>query len=352
MIEANRYKLGLFVLGGAAILLVILFFLGLSNIFEKKVKVASIFGESVQGLDIGSPVKFRGVPIGRVTKISLCVNDINIRVDMELYPSVFDVSNQLRTSADIKNFFGPYLQEEVDKGLRCQLAFAGITGLKYIELDYYEPAKFPVRDFSKSSRLAPDIYYLPARDSVFKDILRLLSESMEKIAKVPYEKIAQDIQDTLKSVTKTLEDPRIQDMISQLEKASKNLESTTSAFSRAVTEDKLNELITNVTDGMKAFSTAIKEVSTTIEKSNVPQTSEKFREAAESVTDIKRNFAEALVKFEQTLDSMTELLASLEDDPTALIKGKQKPELTDKLRLWRPAERVSPSSARPAADKE
>ena len=332
MIEANRYKLGLFVIVGMALLFVILFCLGLFNIFEKKIKVTSIFRESVQGLDSGAPVKFRGVPIGKVTKISLRADDINIRVDMELHPGAFDMEKKLRTNADISEFFGTYLNEEVQKGLRCQLAFAGITGFKYIELDYYDPNKFPVADLGFASRLPSNVYYLPARDSVFKDILRLISEALEKIAKVPFDKIAEDVQGSFLSLTRTLEDPKLKETVSQLEKVSKNLESATNAFSKAVTEDKINSLLFNVTEAMKTFNDAVKDIASQIQRSNVPQTSEKFRQAAESVTDIKRALAETLIKFEQALDSVSELSNSIEDDPTSLIKGKQKPEVMERLR--------------------
>ena len=45
--------------------------LGVGTIFQKKALVETYIDESVQGLDVGSPVKFRGVPVGKVETISL-----------------------------------------------------------------------------------------------------------------------------------------------------------------------------------------------------------------------------------------------------------------------------------------
>ena len=56
--KANYFKLGLFVIGallsGVAVLLVI----GSGRWFERKITIETYFNESVQGLDIGSKIKF------------------------------------------------------------------------------------------------------------------------------------------------------------------------------------------------------------------------------------------------------------------------------------------------------
>ena len=69
MIEANKYKLGIFVLTGIGLLIIGLFMLGLSESLKPKINFMTYFDESVQGLEIGSAVKFRGNVDGAMTRL-------------------------------------------------------------------------------------------------------------------------------------------------------------------------------------------------------------------------------------------------------------------------------------------
>ena len=68
--KANYFKLGLFVIGALIAGIVVLLVIGSGRWFERKSTIETYFNESVQGLDIGSKLKYRGVVIGEVTKIS------------------------------------------------------------------------------------------------------------------------------------------------------------------------------------------------------------------------------------------------------------------------------------------
>jgi hypothetical protein len=45
------------------------------------------------------------------------------------------------------------------------------------------------------------------------------------------------------------------------------------------------------------------------------------------VSELKKNISTSLTKLDEALDGFTELVNSINDDPSALIKGKQKPEI-------------------------
>ena len=68
--RANYFKLGLFVIGAIAAGILVLVIIGSGRWFERKVIIETYFKESVQGLDIGSKLKYRGVTIGEVTRIT------------------------------------------------------------------------------------------------------------------------------------------------------------------------------------------------------------------------------------------------------------------------------------------
>lgn len=129
----NHYKLGLFVLLGLGLSLTFVMTLGASNWNEESVRFVSYFDESVQGLDVGSPVKFRGVSVGRVAAIGIAPDQRHVQVTSEL------------TVPDLErlNLGGPGESLTMHPELRAQLAQAGITGVKFVLIDYFDPAAFP-----------------------------------------------------------------------------------------------------------------------------------------------------------------------------------------------------------------
>src|SRR4029077_15250524 len=64
-----QFKIGLFVIVGAAILVSALFLFGIRNAIEPTQKFETYITGKVEGLSIGSPVKMRGVTVGRVDEI-------------------------------------------------------------------------------------------------------------------------------------------------------------------------------------------------------------------------------------------------------------------------------------------
>src|SRR5260221_13857728 len=113
----------MFVLGALILGLVGLLSFGGVNFFSKPQRFVVYFDESIHGLALGSPVKLRGVRVGRVV-------DLNIRYDKKNNPSVVVVRCELSknkladaTGAQIDFTNRAELQTLVDRGLRAQLGF-------------------------------------------------------------------------------------------------------------------------------------------------------------------------------------------------------------------------------------
>ena len=88
--EQQHLTTGIFVLSGIVLLLAMLFFLGLSDLFTHKVTMQTGFRESVQGLSRGSAVKYRGVQIGTVKDISILVKE-NIIQPLGMDKTFYDI---------------------------------------------------------------------------------------------------------------------------------------------------------------------------------------------------------------------------------------------------------------------
>ena len=70
MDESKRYfRLGLFVVVTLVVMAAVLFLLGGRKLFQPTFIFETYFNESVAGLELGAPVRFRGVPLGQVSEI-------------------------------------------------------------------------------------------------------------------------------------------------------------------------------------------------------------------------------------------------------------------------------------------
>ena len=132
--EPNKKLIGAFMLSGLAVLLVVFGIFFKERIFPDKGKILVMyFEESINGLNVGAPVVFKGVQIGKVTAIDLLANAENLEFSIPVYVKM----EQRKNIEDSEFASGPaVLDELIKKGLRARLTTQSyLTGLLMIELE-------------------------------------------------------------------------------------------------------------------------------------------------------------------------------------------------------------------------
>lgn len=189
---------GLFVLGALLLAAVALFSFGGVNFFSKPERFIVYFDESIHGLDDGSPVKFRGVRIGRV--VGLKVRAIPAEPAADKPPgSLVAVICELSRDVVADGLGAPIdvsdrdeLQRLVDSGLRAQLGVIGYaTGLLYVELDFYDPAAHPA---TPRAGVESDYLEMPSVPSKSAELLRNFDEILTSIKGVDFPRLAGEVQ--------------------------------------------------------------------------------------------------------------------------------------------------------------
>jgi paraquat-inducible protein B len=182
-LRANYYKLGLFVIGAVFALVAILLIIGSGRWFTPKLTVETYFNESVQGLDIGSKLKYRGVEIGSVTRISFTYTRYQLErpiseraryvlVEAEIQPRLLGGRS---AAGDLTQPTNAAL--EVDRGLRVRLAPQGITGTNYLEIDYVDPSANPVLPIDWT----PLYIYVPSARSTVTTFVDAATEIVDRL---------------------------------------------------------------------------------------------------------------------------------------------------------------------------
>ncbi len=350
MIEANKFKLGMFVVSACVLFLAAIFVFGLSDMFRHSVVVFSVFSDSVQGLSVGSPVKFKGVPVGQVKKILIRGEDEHILVFMELDLTVYSKGSDGNQFGSEE--FEKFYQIQMKRGLTCGLELAGITGMKYVELDYVSGAK----DFKPLPRPnGVKGFYIPSRPSVIQNIIKMINKSLSSIAGLQLDKLSNEARGVLKgandlfndgklkntitkihevvvnidrAVKEVIEDPGVKRSIKRLDGITANLDTGLNNINSSLSKERLNKLYEIVKRDLEDVNALISQVRSDIDKLKLPKTVKAIRTSAEAVADSKIAVLLTLQRLNKTLESVADLVSSIEDDPSSLIKGKHKKPLT------------------------
>lgn len=316
--KKQKLRIGIFLLSGVLLMVAILFFLGLSDIFKDKVVIMTHFQESVQGLTVGSPVKFRGVQVGAVSDISIMLNEKHVWVTMEVEPDYF---KNLNRSSFIKA-----MKNERKNGLACRLEFAGITGMKFIDFDYFRNGDTPV-DTPKSFPGDDSVLYIPSVPSAFRDFSSAVVNAMDRLSKIRFEEISNELERSLTAVTTLLTDPTIKSTLVKINEAADNLESSTSAINQAVNEERLVSLLNDVEENLKALHNLTTTLTEQSRQMKLPESSKSIRKAAGSVVESSQDINATLQKFNRTLESLRTFLDYIGSDPAAFIQGKKQKKI-------------------------
>ena len=132
----NYFRLGIFVLAAIGALLTIVLIFGSGQIFKKSFMIETYIKQSVTGLDAGAAVRFRGVKIGQVTSIGLSGNIYENEVPMPERREYVVVRMQIFGDKVQLSHLKTYLKDN----LRARVKSMGITGVNYVELDFYPGA--------------------------------------------------------------------------------------------------------------------------------------------------------------------------------------------------------------------
>ena len=245
--RANYFKLGLFVIGGIVAGVLVLVIIGSGRWFERKVIIETYFKESVQGLDLGSKLKYRGVTIGEVTRITFTYTKYQqdlpitqreryVMVEAQVQPRLLGGRAAAGDMTNPEN-----AQMEVDKGLRLRLAQQGITGLAYLEMDYVEPppAVLPIN-------WVPENVYIPSAPSTVTAIVNAAQDIMEKLHRLDFEATVARIDKLLDTTNERIASVDVKKLQQRADSTLAKLESTLDQLQARKLSDEASALLTEL----------------------------------------------------------------------------------------------------------
>ena len=234
----NKTIIGGFLIFGLLLILASLFFFFGGRMSRNYVTPVLFFEGSVKGLNVGSNVYFRGVPIGRVEKIQLISNNqdkIIIPVYVRIDPRMS--AHEKLSREEMKN----WITDLVKNGLKGKLQTQSVlTGQMTIELDFYP--QYPERLLAKKYDI--DNIEIPTIPSMLDEI----SQNMKKI---PLSDISSNVNGLLTNLNND-----VPALLRQSTEAVASINRLANSISGpgSTTMSDLNKMIRDVSDAAKSVS--------------------------------------------------------------------------------------------------
>lgn len=190
----NPMAIGGFLIAGLALLIAGLLAFGGGQFLKPKLRWVVYFDSSLNGLNVGAPVKVQGVQVGTVADIVLQLDTKNNRlakpVILEIEPGHLvdphggQIEMPLSDSSRRKR-----LEGLIDAGLRARLEIQSLlTGLLYVDLDFY-----PNRAARLTGMNYQDLPEVPAVPTTTDEVKNTLEEVVRKIRDLPLDTMVQDL---------------------------------------------------------------------------------------------------------------------------------------------------------------
>jgi paraquat-inducible protein B len=322
---------GAFVIGAFALGVIALLSFGGISLFSKPQRFTVYFNESIHGLDLGSPVKLRGVRVGRVV-------DLNVQFDQKAKKSVVRVicefnRNIIRNGAsEVDVTSREVLQDLIDQGLRAQLGVIGLaTGLLYVELDFMDPAQYPADNSITETKYA----VVPSILSTISEFQASLTEILADVKHIDFAGLAGELRGFLADARKQVNALDLEEFIAEWTLAAKSVNSLAADPKLKETLGNLNAASIELRDLMAKLDGQIEPTGAKIGAAltDVQTTLASFNQAAlmlgqliNAQHNLGTDAGETFVKLSKAADAVQRLADFLERNPQALLAGRKRPE--------------------------
>jgi paraquat-inducible protein B len=306
--QANPVAIGAFVLGAIALLVLGIVVFGSGRLFADTTPFVLYFSGSVDGLSVGSPVRFKGVEIGAVTSIQLDLGD-EARI-----PVWIEIDNRRIIDHSGQGFMRDPTRfaAEVDRGLRAQLNTQSIvTGLLFVQLDYHP-------DTAATFVSGPDerAHEIPTIPTTLEQAQQVAADIINKLRQVDFDAFARAVREAIEGVNRAVNAPGLQATLEALPETLGKLDKTLASVQQLAAN--LDERTGPLVKSLQAASDR-----STVAVEQARETMKTVQKLADPGSPLAGQLGTVLEELRNTARSVRLLADYLERNPAALIRGRE-----------------------------
>ena len=314
-VEKSNARLGLF------LVVVLVVVLATALLFIQRwrsravIAMVTYTNENVSGLEVSSPVRFRGVSLGRVSEVRVDPREVIVEIDFEMFP---DRLNTIGISTErvgqIRDLRGMF------PNLRASMVSNPVTGEAYLLLDVPENPPTPM-----TLAFTPDRPYVPWVPTTLATVQDRLPKILERA-----EAALQTVTEIVSKVPESLD--RSNRFFTNVERIFQESElPALSADSRkffSATSGQIDKIATDLervigTDG--TLVTFVENANAAIKAADLPTTNQSARAAADQTALAADDLRRTLPAIRDSLDQLRDLARQLQEQPESVVYGPRPP---------------------------
>jgi phospholipid/cholesterol/gamma-HCH transport system substrate-binding protein len=326
--RASYVLVGAFLLGLISAGVVFLLWLGGQQNTADAIPLRIHFKGDVTGLDKGSNVRYRGIPVGKVQRIRIYPKN----------PDIIEVLVRVREDT-------PIWTDTV-----ARLETQGLTGAPFVQLlrpssSTHTPGTPPTELSPKQLRRLDEPYLIQGQPT---DLQRIFQELPKAVAAIT--RLADHGTKLVDNGTKLIDRARgfldeenrkkVQSILKNIETASANIESATKRAGEmlsAKNRDRVNSILKQADEAMADIRPAMKRLTSAV--GNVEKSAKSFGEMSAQIEALVREnrrpirnftatglfeFGQFISDFRKLVNSMERLVRRIENDPSGFFFGNRR----------------------------
>lgn len=322
--KAHYYRIGVFVIIGFVITVVGIVVFGAGKFFRTKIIIETYFDQSVQGLEVGAPVKYRGVQIGNVKEISLVFNHYKteynyVLVRSEIYPKAIGIQKTLGRMPT-KEEHRKAVKLLIEKGLRLKLDSAGITGVAFLNLVYLDPKQYPPLKIDWK----PEYMYIPSAPGTIAVVTQAIENFTRKLETIDVEGITDKVNQILVNANKAIEDAQIAALSKDIRGLVGSLNTNSKNFNSIMQSKEVRQSLKDLSQALANINTASSEFPKTV--AGVDRSVSEFSRFTSSQ---QPEVEQIIWNIKQITENLRELTDTAKRYPSWVLFGNPPPRLDE-----------------------
>lgn len=216
--QANPFAIGVFVIGAVVLAITGLLIFGSGKLFKHTTRAVCFFTGDVMGLNVGAPVKFKGVDIGTVAEVRLRIPEETETVTETAkagarMPVIIEIDNdQVTNMGATKPLDTERLKQLIALGLRAKLVSQSlVTGMLLVQLDFHADAA-PTYVLPLDSKMIE----IPTVPTGMQEIQAAAQSLIRRLEHVDLERLVTSITGAVDNVARLAGSPKLQQAVDGL----------------------------------------------------------------------------------------------------------------------------------------
>jgi paraquat-inducible protein B len=319
--KINTTSIGLFIVTGLALGVTGLLLFSSSKMFSKTRELIVYFNDSLNGLNEGAAVKYRGVTVGSVKRVMVQFNQATNDYAM---PVILELEEKLlreRMPSVSYAFTESSMAARIKVGLRASLETESlVTGVLYIGMDIDPNAPPPV--FHQLEKLYPEV---PTKPTQIQQLMENLASLDIKSIQTNLNNLIVKLDHTVGSLNMAQINRDVTNLLHSVDVLVSNPDLTNALAGLRPTLDQYRELGAKLTSKVDPLADSI---TNSLGEANralaqLRGAGENLRSMVAPDAPIRNDLDQALQQIAAAGQSVSELVEFLKRNPNALIVGRQ-----------------------------